>query len=162
MTLKSRGLTPKQLLTYHSIQDKINTKKNQFIIGLEKMKFVFLKIKKAFLIGVGWLSLIIGIVGIFTPILPTVPFLLLSALAFSKGSPRIHNWLLQHPRLGPPIKDWEQNKIIRPNAKKKATILILISWSISAAILLDRWPLVVFISCLLGSALIFIWTRASQ
>ena len=44
----------------------------------------------------GVLSLVVGFIGIFVPILPTVPFVLLAAFCFSKGSPRLHGWLLVH------------------------------------------------------------------
>ncbi len=65
----------------------------------------------------GFMSLALGVVGIFLPLLPTTPFLLLSAFCFSKGSPRWHAWLLSQPHLGPAIADWNRHGVVRPRAK---------------------------------------------
>ncbi|MDH5700144.1 MAG: YbaN family protein, partial [Nitrospirota bacterium] len=53
------------------------------------------------LLVVGWVSLALGILGIFFPLLPTTPFILLAASCFSKSSPRLHSRLLNQPLLGP-------------------------------------------------------------
>lgn len=58
------------------------------------------------LLGIGLLSLILGVVGIFVPLLPTTPFLLLSAACFMRSSRRFHTWLVTHPHLGPWIRDY--------------------------------------------------------
>lgn len=58
------------------------------------------------LLGIGLLSLILGVVGIFVPLLPTTPFLLLSAACFMRSSRRFHTWLVIHPHLGPWIRDY--------------------------------------------------------
>ncbi len=52
------------------------------------------------------LCLLLGLVGVFVPGLPTVPFMLLAAWAGSKGWPALETWLLNHPRHGPPIRRW--------------------------------------------------------
>jgi uncharacterized membrane protein YbaN (DUF454 family) len=72
----------------------------------------------------GWLSLATGIIGIVVPLLPTTPFLLLAAFFFSRGSERLHQWLVQHPRFGPPIRDWNEQGVIRPRAKVLAIALL--------------------------------------
>ena len=54
-----------------------------------------------------YVSLGIGIVGIFVPGLPTTVFILIAAYAASRGSERLHRYLLQHPRFGPMIRDWQ-------------------------------------------------------
>jgi uncharacterized protein len=75
----------------------------------------------------GWLSFALGVIGAFLPILPTTPFLILSAYLFSKSSPRFHTWLLDLPWAGGAIKDWEKNRVIRPRAKILCTIMLIIS-----------------------------------
>jgi uncharacterized protein len=68
----------------------------------------------------------LGFLGIFLPLLPTTPFLLLAAFFFSRGSPRLHRWLLEHPTMGPIITDWQQNRVIRPRVKKLAAATIVV------------------------------------
>ena len=75
--------------------------------------------------GVG--SLVLGIVGIALPLLPTVPFVILAAFCFSKGSRRWEKWMLEHPRLGPIIHDWREHHAVPLRAKQIATVMMAIS-----------------------------------
>ncbi|MGM9818223.1 MAG: YbaN family protein [Paludibacteraceae bacterium] len=58
---------------------------------------------------IGTLSLVLGLVGIFLPILPTTPFLLLTATLYAKSSERLYSWLMNHPRLGAYIEDFRRH-----------------------------------------------------
>lgn len=58
------------------------------------------------LVGVGCLSVALGVLGIFLPVLPTTPFLLLAAACFLRSSRRLYHWLVSHPRLGPWVCDY--------------------------------------------------------
>lgn len=78
-------------------------------------------------IGLGWLTLGLAIIGIALPVLPTTPFLLLAAFFFSKGSPRIHQWILNHRWFGPPIRDWQAGMGISLKAKISAIGLMWVS-----------------------------------
>lgn len=55
------------------------------------------------LLVIGLLALALGAIGLFLPLLPTAPFLLLSALCFARASERLYGWLISHPVFGPPI-----------------------------------------------------------
>lgn len=68
--------------------------------------------KKIIFISFGFTSLFLGILGMFLPILPTTPFLLLSAFLFSKSSDELYYKLINHPKLGPYIIDFQKNKCI--------------------------------------------------
>jgi len=57
----------------------------------------------------GFTALILAIIGIILPLLPTVPFLLLAAFCFARSSEKIHKWLLNHPKYGPPIHNWQNS-----------------------------------------------------
>ena len=108
----------------------------------------------------GLLCLLLGMVGVVLPLLPTVPFLLLAAFLFARSSERLHNWLLSHPRLGPPIEDWQSRGAINPSAKRLATVSIVVVFGISLA--LGLRPMIIGIQAgTLGCVLLFIWTRPS-
>lgn len=67
--------------------------------------------------AIGWIFVGLGVVGAFLPIMPTVPFLLAAAFCFERGSPELHQWLIEHPKFGPPLNDWRKNRVIRWPAK---------------------------------------------
>ena len=70
----------------------------------------------------GLLLVGIGFVGIFMPGLPTTVWLIMALFCFKRGSERLENWLLDHPRFGPTLRDWDANRSI-----KKRTKLVAIS-----------------------------------
>lgn len=82
------------------------------------------------LIGFGWLCVVIGLIGIVVPGLPTTVFLLAAAWAFSKSSERFQRWLLEHPRLGPPVHAWRDRGAIPLKAKVLAVLMMSVSLSI--------------------------------
>lgn len=65
----------------------------------------------------GTISLILGVIGIFVPLLPTTPFLLLTAYLYFRGSPGAYNWLIGHKQLGPYIINYREKKIIPKRVK---------------------------------------------
>lgn len=72
---------------------------------------------KVLCITLGTLSLALGVLGIFLPLLPTTPFLLLTAALYFKSSPRLYTWLLNQKHLGPYIRNFRENKAIPLRAK---------------------------------------------
>lgn len=113
------------------------------------------------LLILGWLMVALGFVGIFVPGLPTVPFLLVALWAFSKCSQRFHDWLYNHPRMGPPLRDWREHGAIPVRAKilAIATMVISVLW-IGFGIAED-WVLPTITAVCLIPAAIFIVTRPS-
>lgn len=67
-----------------------------------------LMISKPVFMLFGHLATLLGVVGIFLPLLPTTPFLLLASFCYSKGSDRFYEWLINHKHLGPPVQNWKQ------------------------------------------------------
>ncbi len=106
----------------------------------------------------GFVALGLGIVGIPLPILPTTPLVLLAAFCFSKGSPRLHDWLRAHPRFGPMIDDWRSHGAIQPRAKRAALLMMAAAFALSLWLALPLWVLAVQALCLIGAGL-FVWTR---
>jgi uncharacterized protein len=118
--------------------------------------------KRWLFIGAGWLSLSLGIVGIFVPLLPTTPFVLLAAFCFSKSSDTFYLWLIDHPRFGPMIRDWQTKGAIPARAKIIAAISL--SLSIAATVLLLAVPPWAKVAAVLTGicVLIFLFTRPSS
>lgn len=83
------------------------------------------------LLSLGWLSVALGVLGIFLPVLPTTPFLLLAAACFMRSSRRFYLWLVEHPRLGPWIRDYLSGEGIPRRAKGYAIALMWLSIAIS-------------------------------
>lgn len=90
---------------------------------------------RVLLISLGITALALAVIGIFLPLLPTVPLLLLAAACFARSSERFHNWLLEHPRLGPMIRGYLDGQGIPMRAKIRAIALIWVSISISVLFL---------------------------
>lgn len=108
--------------------------------------------------ALGLLSLGLALVGIVLPLLPTVPFLLLSAFCFARSSERLHSWLLGHRIFGPPIERWNLSGAITRKAKLVATASMLAVFALSIAIGL-RPVLLAVQGVVLICVALFIWTR---
>ena len=80
---------------------------------------------KSLLAVLGVVSLSLGVAGIFLPLLPTTPFLLLAAWAFVRSSPRLYAWLINHPHLGEYIRNFRENRAIPLRAK---VVSIALMW----------------------------------
>jgi uncharacterized membrane protein YbaN (DUF454 family) len=110
----------------------------------------------------GIVCLIIGIIGIFIPLLPTTPMVLVAAYLFSKSNQRLHDWLLRQPGLGPALTDWSNHRVIRPRAKAMATVAILVvfGWTTAFA---PAPPWARVSAAFVGASLLtFILTRRSR
>lgn len=88
---------------------------------------------------VGHFFVAVGFVGAFLPVLPTTPFLILAAWAYSKGSKRFEAWLLDHPTFGPSIRTWREHGVIPPRAKKIAVFMMAISFTIAMSFPTIPW-----------------------
>lgn len=106
----------------------------------------------------GWFCFALGFIGAFLPLLPTVPFMLLAAYCFGRGSERFHEWLITHPTFGPPILDWMEHGTISRRSKRAAGVAILLAFVIS--LILGVRPAILAIQAvvLIGVA-IFIFSR---
>ncbi|WP_145105210.1 YbaN family protein [Cereibacter azotoformans] len=111
-------------------------------------------------VSAGLTSLGLGTLGIFLPLLPTVPFLLLAAFCFARSSERLHDWLVTHPVLGPPIQDWQRSGAISIKGKRMATLSMLAVFGFSVGMELRPAILAVQAAVLCATS-IFIWTRPS-
>ncbi|MGX5219849.1 YbaN family protein [Pseudomonas segetis] len=91
------------------------------------------------LLAIGWLSVALGVIGIFLPVLPTTPFLLLAAACFMRSSERFYHWLVDHPRLGPWIRDYLEGEGIPRKAKIYSISLMWLSIGLSCYLVPMFW-----------------------
>jgi uncharacterized membrane protein YbaN (DUF454 family) len=117
---------------------------------------------KWLLFTLAWVSFGLGIIGAFLPILPTTPFLILSAFLFSKSSLRFHAWILNLPMAGAGIRDWQERRVIQTRAKILCASMIALSLGIiwcSERIFL---PVKILVSLILLSVCGFVLTRKKE
>ncbi|SFL64737.1 YbaN family protein [Pelosinus propionicus] len=110
-------------------------------------------IKKYILMAVGCLSLFLGILGIFLPLLPTVPFLLLTAYCFARSSRRLYNWLIHHKTFGSYIYDYQTYRAIKRKTKIMAICFLWGSLGLSMSLLSDVY--ICLLLTLLGMGVTF-------
>jgi uncharacterized membrane protein YbaN (DUF454 family) len=112
--------------------------------------------------GLGWFFLGLAGLGVFLPLLPTTPFVLLTAACFARGSQRWHAWLLKNRVFGPILRDWHQGGAISLQAKVLAALMLisLLGWQVGFAP--RPFPLKVFLVLLGVSVLAFLFSRPSE
>ena len=117
---------------------------------------------KPILFLIAWISFALGIIGAFLPILPTTPFLILSAFLFSKSSPRFHAWIMSLPLAGDGIRDWQHNRVIKTKAKILAISMMILSlvviWTSTKIMLVVQ----LLVTLILVSVGLFVGTRKNR
>lgn len=119
--------------TYSQVQcQEISISQEDVQLELKKNRVV-----RALYMTGGTLSLVLGIIGLFVPGLPTTPFVLLSAALYAKSSEKLYNWLLNNKYLGPRIKNYQRQKGVTLKAKYRIIALMLTMVLISSFIILN-------------------------
>ena len=99
----------------------------------------------------GLVSLALGVVGIFLPLIPTTPLLLLSAALFLRSHKGLYDWLLNHPKLGPYIRNFMEYKAIPLKVKVISVSMVWLTLLNCAVFVADHWTLRVFFVLLAGA-----------
>jgi uncharacterized membrane protein YbaN (DUF454 family) len=120
------------------------------------------KLKRHLLLAAGTLSLAIGIVGIFVPILPTTPFLLLAAGCYLRSSQRFYNWLMGNRFFGNYIRNYIEGRGIPLKVKLFTIILLWVTISISIWLVAKPLVTVILLIVAVGVTLHIIFIRAKQ
>lgn len=125
---------------------------------LEEWKQKSLKCR-LYMIGGGFFLVLAGI-GVFVPLIPQVPFAVLAALLFSRGSKQFHLWIRSNGAFGPAVRDWEDHHVIRPKLKVISTLAMVGGAGVA------HWKLALpapfYFDAAFALALLFVWTRKSR
>jgi len=109
---------------------------------------------RGLLIAAGSLCVVLGLLGIFLPLLPTTPFMLLAAACFARSSRRFHGWLLANPTFGPLIREWEKHRSIPRRTKLTAIALMSLTMATSIVFFVEpRWLQVLLAAVGVGLAI---------
>ncbi|GAB4249723.1 YbaN family protein [Deferrisoma sp.] len=88
---------------------------------------------RALWVGGGAVALGLGVVGVFVPVLPTVPLVLLAAACFARGSERAHRWLREHRHFGPLVRAYGSGRVPR-RARNRALVLLWVTIGLTAGL----------------------------
>ncbi|MBU2868534.1 YbaN family protein [Pacificibacter marinus] len=112
-------------------------------------------------LALGWLCVVLGLIGAVLPILPTTVFFILAAFFFTKGSPRLRHWLISHPTVGPAIQNWEDTGSIAPRIKMVALTMMGVTLAISLVFAMPLKIIMIQGLCMSAAAL-YILTRPNR
>ena len=130
----------------------------EIVISQEEVRLEMKKnrvIRALYMTG-GTLSLVLGIIGLFVPGLPTTPFVLLAAALYAKSSEKLYNWLLNNKYLGPRIKNYQRKKGVTLKGKYRIIALMLTMVLISSFLIIKILVLQIIIlsSGLIGAIVV--------
>jgi hypothetical protein len=104
-----------------------------------------------FLVALGSLAVVLGIIGIVLPLVPTVPFLLLAAACYARSSEKCYAWLLNHRWFGEHIRNYRSGKGIPLRAKAAAIVLLWLAIGASAVFVIDiAWVRILLLAIAAG------------
>jgi len=114
---------------------------------------------KAVLIAVGSVCVALGTLGVFLPLLPTTPFLLLAAACYARSSDRLYAWLLTNKRLGPYIRGYITSSGMPLRAKVVTLVVLWGSILYSVNCLVSRRWVQIFLLAMAGAVTVLVLTR---
>ncbi|MXQ11161.1 YbaN family protein [Microvirga makkahensis] len=115
---------------------------------------------RRFHLAVGYASLVLGLAGIVLPLLPTTPFVILAAWCFARSNPELAERLYEHPRFGPLLTTWRDQRAIPPRAKIYALLALALSYAVSVWLVPSAYvPFI--LAAIMGSVALYIATRPS-
>jgi len=113
-------------------------------------------IKRYFLICIAFICILLGLIGIALPLLPTTPFFILALACFARSSKRFHQKLLSSPYIGPLLADWESDKRIDKQRKKQIMLIVVCSFAVSIWLLQTQLHLQLLLIVIMFILLFFI------
>ena len=110
---------------------------------------------RALFLAAGSLALALGLLGIFLPLLPTTPFVLLAAACYARGSKRFYEWLLAQRTFGPIVHEWQRHRSIP--YKTKVTAVLLMSLTLGASIVFFVRPIWLKVALAIMGMALAVW-----
>ena len=107
-------------------------------------------------LGVFFLGL--GFVGLFLPLLPTTVFVLAAAYCFARSSPRLYEWLTQHPRFGVYIRNWEERRAMPRGAKTIALVFTALGTVLAVSLVTPLLAQIAVVLVAIGLVLVLLRT----
>jgi uncharacterized protein len=101
----------------------------------------------------------LGFLGIFLPVLPTVPFLLIAVGSFARSSARLEGWLLGHRHFGPVLSDWHLHGAIPRRGKLMALAGMALGFGLFVGLGNPGWPLIAAVGGLMLFGLGYVFSR---
>jgi uncharacterized membrane protein YbaN (DUF454 family) len=115
------------------------------------------------LLALAALCVVLGVIGIFVPVMPTIPFLIVAAWAASRRSPRLHHWLVNHPRFGRQLREWNAHGVVPRRAKWFSTGMMACSCVAMLVVAPARWlPAVAAGILCIAAVLAWLWRRRER
>ena len=108
------------------------------------------------LITIAILSIVLGVIALFLPVIPTTPFLILALACFARSSSSFHQKLLNFPYIGESLRDWEQEKKIEKRRKILIFVTVIVSFSVSIILLREWYLLQLLLAVIMLILLLFI------
>lgn len=110
----------------------------------------------------GSIALLLGIIGIFLPGLPTTPFILVAAACYARASERFYHWLLRNPTFGPLIAEWRRHRSIPYRVKRLAITLMSLTICASIWTLSEKPWLQAMLACIGAGTAVWLWRIPSR
>jgi len=120
------------------------------------------RIKRLILKTAGAVCVGLAVAGIFLPLLPTTPLLLLAAACFTRSSPRLERWLMDHRVLGRYIRDYRQGRGMPLRAKVTALLVLWGTIGVSAWLLTELWIRLLLLAVVVGVTTHLLRIKTSQ
>jgi hypothetical protein len=108
-------------------------------------------------VATGTVCLVLGVIGILLPVLPTTPFILLSAACYARGSRRFYIWLMENRWFGPLVRAFRDERRIPKKAKWAATIAIVATMGLSIAYIIPLLAVKILMAAIGLAVIIYIW-----
>lgn len=131
----------------------------KFVDYSHEVRLISSPVLRMSLMAIAVFFLLLGILGLFLPVLPTTPFILLASACYARSSVRFYNALMNHRNLGPPLRTWKEKGAISGKNKAVAVALIALTSIPSVIFWIPVLAVKILVLVLCGAVSLFILSR---